>query len=214
MAMYDDNMYPVQFDVEYPEEGRNRLTVLVRIILAIPIFIISTLIGRYAFDTSRGIDPDMWFGVMVAGMGLWFATLLMILFRKKYPRWWFDWNLEVTRLSARITAYVLLLRDEYPSTDEEQAVHLEIAYPDAQEQLNRFMPLVKWLLAIPHYIVLAILWIIVFLLSILNWFIVLITGRYPRGMFNFVVGVERWSYRVAAYMWLLTTDRYPPFSTS
>ena len=158
--------------------------------------------------------PIWWFGVIVAGMGLWFATLLMILFRKKYPRWWFDWNLEVTRLSARITAYVLLLRDEYPSTDEEQAVHLEIAYPDAQEQLNRFMPLVKWLLAIPHYIVLAILWIIVFLLSILNWFIVLITGRYPRGMFNFVVGVERWSYRVIAYMWLLTTDRYPPFSTS
>ena len=214
MAMYDDNMYPVQFDVDYPEEGRNRLTVLVRIILAIPIFIISILIGRYAFDTSEGVDPDMVVGVIVAGMGLWFATLLMILFKKKYPRWWFDWNLEVTRLSARITAYVLLLRDEYPSTDEEQAVHLEIAYPDAQEQLNRFMPLVKWLLAIPHYIVLSILWIIVFLLSILNWFIVLITGRYPRGMFNFVVGVERWSYRVAAYMWLLTTDRYPPFSTS
>ncbi len=216
MAMYDDNMYPVQFDVDYPEEGRNRLTVLVRIILAIPIIIISTLIGRYAFDQDQlqNVSLDISIGVWVAGMGLWTATLLMILFRKKYPRWWFDWNLEVTRLSARITAYVLLLRDEYPSTDEEQAVHLEIAYPDAREQLNRFMPLIKWLLAIPHYIVLLILWIIVILLTILNWFIVLITGRYPRGMFNFVVGVERWSYRVAAYVWLLSTDRYPPFSTS
>ena len=214
MAMYNDDMYPVQFDVDYPEETRNRLTILVRIILAIPIFIIVTLIGRYAFDQSRGVDPDMAVGVWVAGMGLWSATLLMILFRKKYPRWWFDWALELNRFGARVGAYVLLLRDEYPSTDEEQSVHLDIAYPDAEGQLNRFMPLVKWFLAIPHYIILMVLWLVVFVLTIIAWFIVLITGRYPRSMFDFVVGVDRWSYRVMAYMFMLTTDRYPPFRLS
>ena len=216
MAMYDDDMYPVQFNVDYPEETRNRLTVLVRIILAIPIFIIVTLIGRYAFGQSQmqEVPLDIAIGVWVAGMGLWTATLLMILFRKKYPRWWFDWELELNRFGARFGAYVLLLRDEYPSTDEEQSVHLDIAYPDVEGQLNRFMPLVKWLLAIPHYIVLAILWVMVMILTIIAWFIILITGRYPRSMFNFVVGVGRWSYRVMAYMLLLTTDRYPPFSVS
>ena len=216
MAMYDDNMYPVQYSVDYPEEPRNRLTVLVRIILAIPLFAIATLIGRYAFnqDQMQDIAPDIAIGIWVAGMGLWTATLLMILFRKKYPRWWFDWELELNRFGARIGAYVLLLRDEYPSTDEEQSVHLDIAYPDAETQLNRFMPLVKWILAIPHYIILAILWIIVLVLTIIAWFIVLITGRYPRSMFSFVVGVSRWTYRVMAYMFMLSTDRYPPFSVS
>ena len=198
MAYYYDDMYPVSLEVDYPEEGRNRLTALVRIILAIPVFIVFALI--HGFFSAGGV--------------ITLAPLIMILFRKKYPRWWFDWNLELSRFSARITAYVFLLRDEYPSTDEEQSVHLDIAYPDAETQLNRFMPLVKWLLAIPHYIILTILGILALFITIIAWFAILILGRYPRGMFNFVVGVLRWRVRYEAYAFMLATDRYPPFRTS
>lgn len=212
MAMYDDDMYPVQFSVDYPEEPRNRLTALVRIILAIPIIIIIALIGGYS--ASGDPDVDRVLSPLFAGGVVWLATLLMILFRHKYPRWWFDWGLELNRFSARVGAYILLWRDEYPSTDEEQAVHLDIAYPDAEGQLNRFMPLVKWLLAIPHYIILIILWIVALVVTVIAWFAILIVGQYPRGMFDFVVGVDRWSYRVIAYAFLLTTDRYPPFRLS
>ena len=138
-------------------------------------------------------------------------TVLMLLFRRKYPRWWFDWNRELYRFGARVGSYVLLLRDEYPSTDEEQAVHLEIDYPDAT-QLNRWLPLVKWLLAIPHYIVLALLSVASFLAVIVAWFAILLTGRYPTSLFDYNVGVARWWLRVSAYAFLLVTDRYPPFS--
>ncbi|MXY22495.1 MAG: DUF4389 domain-containing protein [Dehalococcoidia bacterium] len=210
--MYDDDMYPVQFSVDYPEEPRNRLTALVRIILAIPIIIIIALIGGYS--ASGDPDVDRVLSPLFAGGVVWVATLLMILFRHKYPRWWFDWGLELNRFSARVGAYILLWRDEYPSTDEEQAVHLDIAYPDAEGQLNRFMPLVKWLLAIPHYIVLIVLWIVALVVTVIAWFAILIVGQYPRGMFDFVVGVDRWTYRVIAYAFLLTTDRYPPFRLS
>ena len=103
------------------------------------------------------------------------------------------------------------MRDEYPSTDEEQSVHLDIVYPDAKEDLNRWLPLVKWLLAIPHYFVLIILGIVSMVLIIIAWFAILFTSRYPKEMFDFVVGVERWSLRVTAYAFLLTTDKYPPF---
>ena len=192
MAYYDADAYPVQLDVEYPEDPRNRLTTLFRLILMIPIVILSILVALGAGFLS-------------------FATLLMILFRKKYPRWWFDFNLELFRFSTRVNAYILLLRDEYPSTDDDQAVSLEIAYPDAEGQLNRFMPLIKWLLAIPHYIVLYVLGICSLVVSVIAWFAILIVGRYPSGLFNFSVGVMRWDSRVNAYMVLLTTDRYPPF---
>ena len=214
MAMYDDDMYPVQYSVDYPEEPRNRLSTLVRIILAIPIIVILTLLGGYFNTGSQDFSFDRFSTLLVAGGGIWIATILMILFRYKYPRWWFDWGFEVQRFSARVGAYLLLLRDEYPSTDEEQAVHLDIAFPDVEGQLNRFMPLVKWILAIPHYIILIVLWLVVFVLTIIAWFAILIVGRYPRSMFDFVVGVVRWSYRVIAYAFLLTTDRYPPFSIS
>ena len=149
---------------------------------------------------------------MAAGGLLFAGPLLMILFREKYPRWWFDWNLELTRFSSRVTLYAALLDDRYPSTDEQQALHLDIAYPDVPEDLNRWLPLVKWLLAIPHYIVLFFLGIAAFVSVVIAWFAILFTGRYPRGLFDFVVGVGRWSVRVAAYAFLLTTDRYPPFS--
>ena len=192
MTYYDADTYPVQLDVEYPEGPRNRVTTLFRLILMIPIIILSILVALGAGFLS-------------------FATLLLILFRKKYPRWWFDFNLEIYRFSTRVNAYVGLLRDEYPSTDEDQAVSVEISYPDVEGQLNRFMPLFKWLLAIPHYVVLYVLSICALAVTVIAWFAILIVGRYPRGLFNFIVGVMRWEARVNAYMALLTTDRYPPF---
>ena len=242
---YSTDMYPVQFDVEYPE-SRNRLTALVRLILAIPIVIIIWLIAwppmaapsaenrdvdrdrmeasgsfseeidREAADlfSARGIRVTITqipLQIALIYTGLSMAIAMMILFRKKYPRWWFNWNLELARFNARVAAYIFLLRDEYPSTDEHQAVTLDIAYPDAAEQLNRVMPLIKWLLAIPHYIVLTLLGILVFFVTIIAWFAILIVGRYPSGLFNFTVGFMRWAQRVGAYTTLLTTDRYPPF---
>ena len=144
--------------------------------------------------------------------GLSAATALMIIFRQRYPRWWFDFSREVTRFGARVSAYAALLTDRYPSTVEEQSVHLEIDYPDVETDLNRWFPLVKWLLAIPHYFVLFFLSIAAFFAVILAWFAILATGRYPRGVFDFIVGVIRWWLRVEAYAFLLVTDRYPPFS--
>jgi hypothetical protein len=147
-----------------------------------------------------------------AGGILFLATMLMLVFRQKYPRWWFDWNIALTRFGTRVGAYLALLRDEYPSTDEDQAVHIEIPYPDAKNDLNRWLPLVKWLLALPHYIILFFLGIATIFVVIMAWFAILFTGRYPKGFFDFVVGVMRWSLRVSAYVALLTTDEYPPFT--
>ncbi len=149
------------------------------------------------------------------GFGLLFIPiLLMLLFRRKYPRWWFDFNLEFLRFATRVWTYASLLRDEYPSTDEEQAVHLDIDYPDAQQDLNRWLPLIKWFLAIPHYIILIPLSIVALLCIIVAWFAILFTGRYPRDLFNLVVGVDRWWLRVDAYAFILVTDQYPPFRLS
>ena len=201
--------YPVQYSVDYPDGDRNRLSALFRIVLAIPILVVITLVSGYSLSGDTTFDEAI-SPLFAAGI-VWAATLLMLLFRQKYPRWWFDWNLELQRFSARVGAYLFLLRDEYPSTDEEQSVHLDIPYPNAQEDLNRFLPIVKWLLAIPHYVVLIGLGVIALIVTVLAWLAILITGRYPRGMFEFVVGVGRWGYRVMAYMALLTTDRYPPF---
>ena len=212
MENQEDNAYPVQYSVDYPEGPRNRLTALVRIILAIPILILIGLVSGYS--SSGNLTIDQVIAPLFAGGIVWLATLLMLLFRRKYPRWWFDWNLELQRFGARVGAYTMLLRDEYPSTDEEQSVHLDIPYPDAGQSLNRFMPLVKWLLAIPHYIVLSVLWTIGLIITIIAWFAILIVGRYPKGMFDFIVGLSRWSYRVVAYVAILSTDRYPPFRLS
>ena len=201
--------YPVRFDVDYPEEGLDRLSTAFRLIWVIPIAIVVSAIGGSfgAWSSEQGQGA-----ALSAGGILVIPPLLMILFRRKYPRWWFDWNLELVRFTTRVGAYVALLRDEYPSTDEEQAVHLEIDYPDAERDLKRWLPLVKWLLAIPHYIVLILLAIVALVLVVIAWFAILFTGRYRRGIFNFLVGVQRWFVRVEAYAFLLTTDRYPPFS--
>ena len=150
---------------------------------------------------------------MIAGLVI-SPTLLMILFRQKYPKWWFDWNLALSRFSMRVSAYLALMRDEYPSTDEAQAVHLDLVYPDVKTNLNRWLPLVKWFLAIPHYIVLVFLAIAVVVCVIIAWFVILFIGRYPKGLFDFVLGVFRWSLRVEAYALLMLTDKYPPFALS
>ena len=205
-----DGDYPVRFSVDYPDRPLNRLTTGFRIFTAIPILILIAAIGggtaKFGTDTAA-----------LAGGGtgiLFIPPLLMILFRRKYPRWWFDWNLELLRFSNRIYVYVALMDDRYPSTDDGQSVRLDFPYPDAERDMNRWLPLVKWFLAIPHYIVLAILWVLGFFCVVIAWFAILFTGRYPRGLFSIVESIMRWGNRVAAYAFLLVTDRYPPFSFS
>ena len=203
--------YPARLEVDYPEQGLNRATTLFRLILAIPIVAVLVVLTGGGGSSTQWYD-EILMTVVSAGGVVFLPVLLMILFRGKYPRWWFDWNVELTRFSNRVGAYFLLLRDEYPSTDEEQAVHIEIEYPDAERDLNRWLPLVKWLLVFPHYVVLGLLAIAVLVVTVIAWFAIVFTGRYPRGMFNFVVGWSRWALRVNAYAFLLVTDRYPPFS--
>ena len=199
--------YPVRFNIAYPDRELDRLTTGFRLIVAIPILIVAGALGGHEW---AGNGPGR--GV-VAGTGgvLFLAPLLMIVFRQKYPRWWYDWNLELLRFSNRVGAYLALMDDRYPSTDEQQAVTLEFPYPDAKQGLNRWLPLVKWLLAIPHYILLAFLWLAALVAVVIVWFAILFTGRYPRGLFDFVLGVFRWTNRVIGYAFVLVTDAYPPF---
>jgi hypothetical protein len=194
--------YPLQLAVDYPDRDLNRLSTGFRIFAAIPIMIVAALL------TTGG-----WHWTLTIGGGgiIFLPTLLMVVFRQKYPRWWFDWNLELLRFLNRVCIYLALMDDRYPSTDEKQSLNLDFSYPDAQRDLNRWLPLVKWLLAIPHYIVLIFLWIAAFFVVVFAWFAILFTGRFPRGMFEFVEGVLRWDNRVAAYAFLLVTDEYPPF---
>jgi hypothetical protein len=201
--------YPATLIIDYPDRPLNRLTTFFRIFVAVPIAIILFLVTS---GNSNLGEPSGWSWLYSAGGILFLAPLLMILFRQKYPKWWFDWNVALFKFSTRVVTYVSLLTDVYPSTDEEQAVHIEILYPDVPKDLNRWLPLVKWFLAIPHYFVLFFLGIAAFVCVVIAWFAILFTGRYPRGLFDFVVGVYRWSLRVAAYAFLLTTDRYPFFS--
>jgi len=201
--------YPVNLSIDYPDRNLNRLTTFFRIITAIPIVIIIGLLSSAEWEW-KGTGGEVY---QYATAGAVFLPLvLMILFRHKYPKWWFDWNLALTKFSTRVEAYLSLLTDEYPSTDEEQSVRIEIPYPDAKNELNPGLPLVKWFLAIPHYIILCFLYVAVIVCVVIAWFAILFTSRYPRGLFDFVVGVYQWSLRVAAYAFLLTTDSYPPFS--
>jgi hypothetical protein len=200
--------FPARLEIDYPDRELDRLTTLFRLLTVIPIAIVLALLTGPAVRAGSGQYAVESGGLVVL------PTMLMLLFRQKYPRWWFDWNVALTAFSARLSAYLALLRDEYPSTDEEQAVHIAIRYPDASRELNRWLPLVKWFLAIPHYVVLSFLVIGAAACVIIAWCAILLTGRYPRGLFDFVVGVFRWVLRVAAYAFLLTTDRYPPFRLS
>ncbi len=201
------NTYPANLTIDYPEKAK-RLTVFFRLLLAIPISIILGLLSYHGYNNEQVSDGSNWIGV------LFIPTALMIVFRKKYPRWWFDWNLALTKFGMRVSSYVLLLRHEYPSTDEEQAVHVDIQFPDVKKELNRWMPLIKWLLVLPHMIVLCFMMVGVMFCTILAWIIMLFTGTYPKAMFDFVVGALRWGLRVSAYAILLTTDKYPPFRFS
>jgi Domain of unknown function (DUF4389) len=204
------NNYPVQFDVDYPSGPLNRLTTAFRFLIAIPIIVVLTMLSGSAFDNG---DQSTRNQLVIGGAAVFVPLVLMLVFRQKYPRWWFDWNLNLLRFSNRVTAYLALLDDRYPSTDEEQSVHLDFAYPEAR-QMNRWLPLVKWLLAIPHYVVLFFLGIAALVSIVVAWFAILFTGRYPRSLFEFVVGVMRWSVRVNAYAFTLVTDQYPPFRLS
>jgi uncharacterized protein DUF4389 len=211
-----EGQYPVEFSVEYPDRDLNRLTTAFRIIVAIPILIVLAAIGGGEWSGGWGGgngDTGAWVAGGAGGIVV-FPAFLMIVFRQKYPRWWFDWNLELLRFENRVFAYLGLLDDRYPSTDERQSVSLEFPYPDAKQGLNRWLPIVKWLLAIPHYIVLIFLGLAAIVCVIIAWFAILFTGRYPRGLFDFVVGVMRWGNRVTAYAFVLVTDQYPPFRLS
>jgi hypothetical protein len=206
--------YPLQFDVDYPDRDLNRVSTAFRIFAAIPIFFLLA-------SVDGGSDYGGWShsgrqGSFVLGAGglLVLGPLLMIVFRQKYPRWWYDWNRELLRFTNRVGVYLALMDDRYPATDEEQSVRLDFPYPDVERDLNRWLPLVKWLLAIPHYVVLAFLFIGAIVCVIIAWFAILFTGRYPRGLFDYLVGVGRWANRVTAYAFVLVTDEYPPFRLS
>jgi len=198
-----EGAYPLTFSVDYPDRSLDRLTTALRIFTVIPILIVLAALG--------GGQANV--GLAFAGI-LFIPTLLMIVFRRKYPRWWYEWNLQFLRFSNRVSVYFALMDDRYPSTDEQQSVHLEFPYPNVERDLNRWLPLVKWFLAIPHYIVLFVLWILAVICVVIAWFAILFTGRYPEGLFRIVEGVLRWGNRVMAYAFLLITDRYPPFSFS
>ena len=204
--------YPVQFSVDYPDRSLDRFTTLLRFFVAIPILIVLSFVSASTFQWSSNSSEHE--AITAAGGLLFLGPLLMILFRQKYPRWWFDWNRELLRFSNRVTAYMALMDDRYPSTDEEQSVHLELPYPDVPRELSRWLPLVKWFLAIPHYVVLFFLYVAAVVAVIIAWFAILITSRYPRWLFGLVEGVIRWQNRVMAYAFLLTTDKYPPFRLS
>ena len=204
-----------QLTIDYPDRSLERLSTFFRLFWMIPILIVLSLLSGQSMDSSSTTSGGSSSGASsgLGWSGLVFAPLvLMILFRQKYPWWWFDWNVELSRFSTRVAAYLALMDDRYPSTDEAQSVHLEYRYPDAQKDLNRWLPLVKWLLAIPHYFVLAFLGLGAVGAVVIAWFAIVTTGRYPRALFDYVQGVIRWTVRVGAYAFVLVTDDYPPFS--
>jgi len=207
----DSASYAARLEIDYPGE-LDRLTTLFRIIWIIPIAIIFALVAHAGETVTVDEAGNVLRRTGGLASGIAVATALMLVFRQRYPRWWFDFERELARFGNRVGAYLTLMTDQYPSTVDEQTVHLEIDYPDAERDLNRWLPLFKWLLAIPHYFVLVFLLVGVFFTVIFAWFAILLTGRYPRGAFDFVVGVFRWVLRVGAYAFLLVTDRYPPFS--
>lgn len=210
--MAETTSYAARLEIDYPNH-MDRLTTLFRLIWAIPIVVILALLtgpatSRFVKEAGKVVES----GAGSVTAGLFIATVLMIVFRQRYPRWWFDFALELGRFGARVTAYLLLLTDRYPSTVDAQSVHLEVTYPQVESDLNRWLPLVKWLLALPHYVAMFVLGIAVVLVTLVAWVVILVTGTYPRGLFDFVVGVGRWATRVWAYAFLLVTDAYPPFS--
>ncbi len=211
--------YAARLEIDYPEK-LDRLSTFFRLFMIIPIGIILGLLTNsgqtltrtvYLNEAGRAIRTTSDnAGGLAAGISI--AVALMILFTNRYPRWWFDFLRELVRFGTRVGAYALLLTDQYPSTVDEQSVHLQVDYPDVEKDLKRGIPLVKWFLAIPHYLFLAVLIVCALFAVIFAWFAILFTGSYPKALFDFVVGVIRWELRVNAYAFLLVTDEYPPFS--
>ena len=212
MASVTAAPYPARLEIDYPDQ-LDRVSTIFRLIYVIPIAVLIAVLsgsGTVTFTNEAGERVTETAGGIASGLAI--ATALMIVVRQRYPRWWFDFAVEFTRFANRIGAYVGLLTDKYPSTVEEQSVHIEVDYPDVEQDLNRWLPLVKWLLAIPHIVVLVVLSLGAVLAVIAAWFAIIFTGRYPKVLFDYVVGVTRWWLRVNAYATLLVTDRYPPFS--
>jgi Domain of unknown function (DUF4389) len=205
--------YPAKLTVDYPDRLLNRLTSFFRIFTVIPIAIVICLLTGPGASWKEQAHTTGWTMGTTSGAGIIFlATLLMIVFQQKYPKWWFDWNLNITKFGARVLSYLALVTDVYPSTDEDQAVHIDIPYPDVKKDLNRWYPIFKWFLAIPHYVILAFLIFAAGVCVVIAWFAILFTGSYPKGLFDFVIGVYRWGLRVMSYAFMLVTDKYPPFS--
>lgn len=209
--MPTESSYAVRLDVDYPEQ-LDRLTTLLRLFWGIPIAVIAGLVSTTGSIVTIDEAGEMVERTGGIGGSLALAVALMIVVRQRYPRWWFDFARELLRFHGRVFAYFALLTDRYPSTVDEQGVHLELDYPDVERDLNRWLPLVKWLLAFPHYLILVVLGLGALLAVVLAWFAILVTGSYPRELFDYVVGVWRWWLRVVAYAFLLVTDEYPPFS--
>ena len=209
MTTESSSGFPASLTIDYPDRDLDKVSTFFRIFYTIPILIVLAFIGGSEYSAT-GDRNGLYIGA-VAGF-LFAPVLLLIVFRQKYPRWWFDFNLQLVRFSTRVVAYLALMSDLYPSTDEEQYVHIELEYPNVKEDLNQWLPLVKWLFAIPHLVVLILLSVAAFFAAIFAWFVILFTGRYPRGVFDFIEGVFRWGLRVQAYAFLLTTDEYPPFA--
>jgi len=184
--------YPLRFDIEYPEQ-LSRWLIFVKWLLAIPHFLI-----LYALSAVANV--------------ITFIAFFAILFTGRYPRGMFDIVVNIYRWQENVFAYYALFRDDYPPFSWEAGkypVTFEVDYP---ESLSRWMIFVKWLLAIPHIIVLLFLYIVALVVWVIVWFAILFTGKFPRGLFDFLVGVSRWSLRVNAYAVLLLRDDYPPFS--
>jgi hypothetical protein len=207
-----DEPYPVQFSVEYPDRPLNRVTTAFRLFTFIPIAIVlAGVAGGFRGDSDIYVGGDAT-TITIGSVGLvFFPTVLLLLFRQRYPRWWFEWNRELMRFASRVGIYLALMDDRYPSTEDRQAVTLDFSYPDARRDLNRWLPIVKWFLAIPHYLVLAVLYLVAVFVVVAAWFTILFSGRYPRALFDYLVGVGRWHNRVLSYAFALVTDRYPPF---
>jgi hypothetical protein len=186
-----DSGYPIRFDVAYPDE-LSRWLIFVKWLLAIPHYIILYFL-------------QILFSVVTL------VAFFAILFTKTYPRDLFRFAVGTRRWQNNVNAYTSLMRDEYPPFSWDPGTYAAVYDADYPVELNRWLPLIKWLLAIPHYIVLALLGIVWLFVLIGAWFAILLTRRYPRPLFDFGVGMLRWSERVTMYVYL-ATDAYPPFS--
>ena len=184
--------------------GRNRKTVLFRGILVVPAFVFLTSFS--AATWSEGSDS----GIGAAGI-VFLPTLLALLFRKKYPSFVLTFNHAVLELGTRVFAYLFLLNDDYPSI--ERNPNVAVIFPDIEggAKLNRWLPLVKWFLAIPHYIVGSIYIALSVFVSVIAWVQTSATGKYPAWAGEIVLGSFAYWNRVQGYMLLLVTDEYPTF---